>query len=94
MKAGSQTHRLLEVLRRDSATNAQIHALAGHMIVNSRVAELRKQGYVIECEYVGGKGANAYRYSLLAEPPKAAPTISSFSLPVVGAQLSLADVAA
>jgi hypothetical protein len=64
----TQNERLLKVLRRGPATCAEIHQRAGHLIVNSRVAELRARGYRIECEYVGGKGASAYRYSLLSEP--------------------------
>lgn len=70
IRPGSQNARLLEVLRRGPATNAEIHAEAGHMIVNSRVAELRARGYLIECEHVDGEvGATAYRYTLVSEPP-------------------------
>lgn len=69
MKPGSQNARLLAVLRDGPATNRDIHERAGHMVVNSRCAELRKHGYVIECDYIGGTGAGAYRYTLVSEPP-------------------------
>jgi hypothetical protein len=68
IRPGSQNARLLETLRAGPATNREIHLHAGHMIVNSRVAELRAHGYRIVCEHTGGKGADAYRYSLLSEP--------------------------
>lgn len=70
MRPGSQNARLLDVLRQGPATNAEIHARAGHMIVNSRVAELRDRGFEISCEHVDGEvGAAAYRYTLVSEPP-------------------------
>lgn len=70
IKPGSQNARLLEVLGRGPATNADIHREAGHMVVNSRVSELvKKHGYRIVCEHLGGSGAGAYRYTLLQEPP-------------------------
>lgn len=73
IRAGSQNARLLDVLRRGPATNAEIHDAAGHMIVNSRVAELRAHGYEIECEHVEGEvGAHAYRYTLLHDPTQRA----------------------
>lgn len=65
IRPGSQNARLLDVLRRGPATNRQIHEQAGHMIVNSRVAELRAHGYEIECEHVGGHGAAAFVYTLV-----------------------------
>lgn len=71
MKPGSQNARLLAVLRVGPATNREIHERAGHMIVNSRVSELRDKEYVIECERLGGTGADAYLYTLLSEPEDA-----------------------
>lgn len=68
MKPNSQNARLLNVLRGGPASNARIHREAGDMIVNSRVAELRKLGYEIDCEHVGGTGADAFVYTLLSEP--------------------------
>lgn len=60
----SQCEKILRVLQQGPATAAQIHRIAGYSRLNSRVAELRKRGYLISCEYVGGKGAEAYRYEL------------------------------
>ena len=68
MKPNSQNARLLAVLQRGPATNREIHERAGHMVVNSRVSELvHKYGYEIRCEHLGGSGAGAYRYTLVAE---------------------------
>lgn len=75
MKPDSQNARLLQVLRRGPATNRLIHQEAGPMIVNSRVAELRAHGYLIECTHLGGTGADAFEYALLAEPETAHPSI-------------------
>jgi hypothetical protein len=79
VKSGSQNARLIAVLRDGPATNREIHERAGHMVVNSRCAELRSRGYQIECEYLGGTGAGAYRYWLLSEPTQigAEPTAGS-----------------
>lgn len=106
IRPNSQNARLLEVLRRGPATNADIHRDAGHMIVNSRVAELRSHGYGIECEHLAGSGARAFLYTLIADPPLTEPvtepdrSASGGQARVVGAgsvggeQLRLEDVAA
>lgn len=46
----------------------------GGMIVHSRVADLRRRGYTIECVHLDdvSSGAGAYSYRLLAEPAAAA----------------------
>ncbi len=51
-------------------TTRQLYREAGPMILHSRVADLRKKGYRIECEHVDGKGtgAAAYRYTWLDAP--------------------------
>jgi uncharacterized protein YceH (UPF0502 family) len=59
----SQCSRLLALLRRGPRSHHEIHDLAGHMIVNSRVAELRTKGHDISCKRVG----DLYVYSLLKE---------------------------
>lgn len=60
----SQCEKILRVLERGPVTASEIHHIAGYSRLNSRVSELRKRGYVITCEYVGGSGADAYRYEL------------------------------
>lgn len=52
-------------------TTRQLYREAGPMILHSRVAELRKKGYRIECEHIKGKttGAGAYRYTWIDAPP-------------------------
>lgn len=65
--AGSQNHRILRVLGDgDWHTTAEIHRRAGFSRLNSRVAELRSRGFVIECERVSGEsGARGYAYRLV-----------------------------
>ncbi len=45
-------------------TAAEIHRIAGSSRLNSRISELRKRGWVIECRHVGGNGPDAYLYEL------------------------------
>ncbi len=54
-------------------TTRQLYREAGPMILHSRVADLRKKGYRIECEHIDGKGtgAAAYRYTWLDAPAPA-----------------------
>ncbi len=70
MIAGSQCSRVLAALgdgRWHSV--AAIHRQAGTMRLNSRVAELRKRGHVIEHRTVPGKrGACGHQYRLLNPP--------------------------
>ena len=41
-----------------------------NVMVHSRVADLRRRGYVVECERIPGeRGARAYRYRLLPKAP-------------------------
>ncbi len=54
-------------------TVPHIQQACGTMRLNSRISELRKRGYVIECERVAGEvGAAAYRYRMLGRPGDAA----------------------
>jgi hypothetical protein len=70
----SQCARVLSVLADGKPhTVPDIHRRAGTMRLNSRVADLRKQGHNIVCERVPGrKGAGAYRYTWLDAPADAA----------------------
>lgn len=65
----SQNSRILDVLADGRAhTTRVIHERAGFSRLNSRIAELRSRGYVIECFHVPGKtGSDGYGYRLLSE---------------------------
>ncbi len=57
------------MLKHGPCTSAEIEQFAGHMRVNSRAAELRKQGHVIVCTRTPGvSGPGAYVYRLLGGP--------------------------
>lgn len=61
----SQNSRILAVLADGHPhTTAEIHRIAGFSRLNSRIAELRKRGHVIECAYIGGTGPEAFEYRL------------------------------
>jgi hypothetical protein len=65
----SQSERILEVLSDGlPKTTAQIHQLAGFSRLNSRVAEMRRRGFVITCEHIEGvpAGPHAQAYTLHA----------------------------
>ncbi len=66
MKAQSQCSRLLAMLKHGPCTSAEIEQFAGHMRVNSRIADLRSQGHNIPpCEHTKGEsGPGAYVYRL------------------------------
>jgi hypothetical protein len=66
----SQSARILAVLADGNPhLVSEIHARAGYSRLNSRVAELRTRGYVIESFHVGGKtGSEGYGYSLVSSP--------------------------
>lgn len=72
IRPGSQNARILRVLAKGKwVTVSEIHRRAGTSRLNSRVSELRKQGYEIEHMKVAGKaGALGHRYRLL-NPPSA-----------------------
>lgn len=64
---GSQASRILAVLSDHSwHTTAEIHRRVGGCVLHSRIAELRKRGFVIEHETTG-PGASGSRYRLLDE---------------------------
>src|SRR5688572_12152151 len=66
----SQIALILEVLK-DGAPHSvpEIHQRAGTSRLNSRISDLRKKGYAIQCWRVPGKtGAAAYMYQLIDEP--------------------------
>lgn len=67
MSMNSQSARVLEILKDGKPHSVpEIHQKAGTMRLNSRIADLRKQGHTIVCERVKGKkGAAAYQYQLL-----------------------------
>ena len=68
MSTTSQVQRVFEVLKDGKPHPVpEIHQKAGTMRLNSRIADLRKQGHTIVCERVKGKrGAAAYQYQLLS----------------------------
>lgn len=79
IKPGSQNARVLEVLADGLGHSAaEIHARAGFMRLNSRVAELRsKHGFDISCVQTGPAGPEHFVYQLhtpLEQPP--APTVA------------------
>jgi hypothetical protein len=51
-------------------TTRSLYREAGPLILHSRIADLRRKGYRIECEHIAGKGsgAGAYRYQWLDAP--------------------------
>ena len=69
MAAVSQNSRILDVLADGEPHSVrEIHAIAGFSRLNSRVSELRKHGYAIECFHVPGKtGSDGYGYRLLSD---------------------------
>jgi hypothetical protein len=71
----SQNERILAVLWDGKPhTVPEIHRRAGTCRLNSRVSELRKRGYGIECLHRSGRrGAGAYSYVLRSTPPGAEP---------------------
>jgi len=70
IRPNSQNARILRTLSDGKwRTVASIHRKAGTSRLNSRVSELRKQGFQIEHEVVPGKqGALGHRYKLLNPP--------------------------
>ena len=70
--AVSQSTRILAVLQDGKPHSTRtIHALAGYSRLNSRIAELRSRGYVIDCFHVPGKtGSDGYGYTLVSEPAR------------------------
>lgn len=67
----TQNSRILDVLTDGGwHTCAAIHQRAGFSRLNSRVAELRTRGYMIECRHVEGaaRGPEAYEYRLVGTP--------------------------
>ena len=62
--------RVLELLRSrpEGATTREIIAATGTCAVNSVAAELRQNGYNIECRYEGqsDEGMRIYRYRLIS----------------------------
>lgn len=81
----SQCEKILRVLESGPATASEIHHIAGYSRLNSRVSELRKRGYVITCEYVGGSGADAYLYTLCSGEPCVPPLATAGSATEPGA---------
>lgn len=63
----SDCQRLLEALRTGPKSASELYGL--HMIVHSRVADLRKRGHLINCSRVGNGGAKDYWYVLVREAP-------------------------
>jgi biotin operon repressor len=70
IKPNSQNARILRALSDGRFhTVANIHRKAGTSRLNSRISELRKQGFEIEHETVAGKtGSLGHRYRLLNPP--------------------------
>lgn len=69
MTAQSGSARILAALRSRPHSADELYRL--HAIVHSRVAELRRRGFVITCERItGARGASAYLYTLVSEPAR------------------------
>jgi hypothetical protein len=64
MPAPSQATRMLALLQVRPRTAAEIEQLAGRMRVNSRAADLRRNGHNVTCRKIKGKGAAGYLYEL------------------------------
>lgn len=77
----SQCEKILAVLADgDAHLVSEIHERAGYSRLNSRVSELRKRGYVIECFHVPGEnGSRGYGYRLCPEGPSAPPLATAGS---------------
>lgn len=68
VQPGSQNARILDVLAdREWHSTAAIHRAAGFSRLNSRIAELRPRGYVIE-HRGEGFGADLHEYRLISSP--------------------------
>lgn len=93
----SQCERILAVLADgDLHTTAEIHQRAGYSRLNSRIAELRKRGWNIAYEFVGGVGPSAHAYRLICAEGSAGTervVVSPLSDDAASAQLSLGAVA-
>lgn len=71
---GSQCERILAVLADGKLhTTAEIHERAGHSRLNSRIAELRKRGWDVKYEFVGGVGPAAHAYRLVCTEDDGSP---------------------
>lgn len=70
----SQLSRILDVLQDGKAHSvAEIHRRAGTSRLNSRISDLRKDGYVIRCGTVkGATNSERYTYTLLYSIPRPA----------------------
>ena len=95
----SQCEKILRALQQGPVTAAEIHRIAGSSRLNSRISELRKRGWVIECRHVGGNGPEAYLYELhesaeSAEAPALPPRQHPLADEAVDSaeQLTLVDV--
>jgi len=67
----SQTDLILEALQRGEAlTKLDAFRLGAGLSLNSRVAELRKQGYRIACTTEKRNGKTVWGYRLDVEAPK------------------------
>lgn len=70
----SQSERILGVLFDGKLhTTAEIHERAGSSRLNSRIAELRKRGWNIHYEFVGGVGPSAHAYRLICAESTTSP---------------------
>lgn len=82
----SQSERILAVLRDGKLhTTAEIHERAGSSRLNSRIAELRKRGWNIQYEFVGGTGPSAHAYRLICAEDSSDGSASAASPPFGGA---------
>lgn len=72
----SQLSRILDVLNDGKPHSvAEIHRRAGTSRLNSRISDLRKDGYVIRCGTVkGATSSERYTYTLLYSIPR--PTVA------------------
>ena len=85
----SQCERILAVLADGKLhTTAEIHERAGSSRLNSRIAELRKRGWDIHYEFVGGVGPSAHAYRLICAEADSSGSTASAATPPCGSATS------
>lgn len=63
----SQNDVILEALKRGPLTKLEAFKLGGGLSLNSRIADLRREGWDIRCERVVRGGKPAWEYRLLGQ---------------------------
>lgn len=66
---------LAALLRGERLTKLDAFRMGAGLSINSRVADLRRQGYVIECEVEERDGRRVYAYRLIDQASPISPTV-------------------